>query len=181
MRLDHSWRRLILTVHIGASVGWLGAAYVGLVLAVVGLTTPDAGRRAAAYQVLDLLDLAAWVPLGGAAVGTGFVLGMGTKWGLVRYWWVLAKLVGGGVVLVVPLLARSPNVDRANAAIAAGAPVGGLAVSVLAPCIASVVVLSISTALSTYKPGGRTPWSTSGSPRRPALRSRSATPAMIDG
>lgn len=155
MTLSRSWRRLLLTVHIGTSVAWLGVAYVALALALVGRFSAVPLRQRAAYVVLDFLDLAAWLPLGLLAVGSGVILGLGTRWGLLRHLWVAVKLVGGLAVLIAPLLAKSPNVDRALAAVLAGGGPGPVADRILIPSVLSVVVLTVSTVLSTYKPWGR--------------------------
>jgi hypothetical protein len=46
-------RRFVLTAHITASVGWLGAVGCFLALAVVGLTSQDPQTVRGAYLVME--------------------------------------------------------------------------------------------------------------------------------
>jgi hypothetical protein len=67
---------------------------------------------------------------------TGVVLGMGTKWGLTRFYWVLAKLAVALVLLAVANLA-DPDTG-----------VFGLL----------TILTSLATVLSILKPWGRVTW-----------------------
>lgn len=153
-RLPRNARRFLLTAHIVTSVGWLGVAYALLVMALTAQAADDPAIRATTYTLMLSFDDAAMLPLGLAALVTGVILGLGSHWGLVRHWWVAVKLVLNIAVLVVPMLTRHPAlVDAADAARA------GLltdpAQQVLDGSIASVIVLTVATTLSTYKPWGR--------------------------
>ena len=98
------------------------------------------------------METAPWlsVPFGLLAVATGVLLGVGTTWGLIRHWWVVAKIViAAAVIITDPLLiARA-----AHDAVASGQTPSGL----FGPAIAHVVVLTVATVLSVFKPRGRTP------------------------
>lgn len=154
-RLPRNARRLLLTLHIVTSVGWLGVAYTLLVMALSAQSAGEAGARAATYSLMLSLDDAAMLPLGLAALVTGVTLGLGTHWGVLRHWWVATKLALNVAVLVVPMLTRHPALVDAVDAARAGlltAPDG----RVLDGSIASVVVLTTATVLSVYKPWGKT-------------------------
>jgi len=135
-------RRLALTAHIVASVGWLGAVAAFLALAVVGLVSPDALLVRSAYAVMGALTWYAILPLCLAALATGVVHSLGTVWGLFRHYWVLVKLALTLLSTLILLVHLRPI--AAIAAIAAA----GLA----------VLALLLATTLSVYKPQGLTPY-----------------------
>ena len=86
-------RKFALLSHISTSVGWMGAVVPYLVLSVAGLLSNQVSVERAAYYSLALIGWYVLVPLSLAALISGLVLSLGTRWGLVRHWWVLAKLV----------------------------------------------------------------------------------------
>src|SRR5687768_7396219 len=86
-------RKLALTAHVTASVGWLGAVVVFFALAVIGLTSQDAQTVRAAYLVMEPTAWLVLVPLAFASLLTGLVQALGTPWGLFRHYWVLFKLL----------------------------------------------------------------------------------------
>lgn len=93
MTMPPGARKLALTAHVTASVGWLGAIIVFLGLAVVGLTSQDAKTVRAAYLVMEPAARLVLVPLSFASLVTGVVLSLGTAWGLFRHYWIVFKLV----------------------------------------------------------------------------------------
>ncbi|MGH3984583.1 MAG: hypothetical protein ACRDST_18340 [Pseudonocardiaceae bacterium] len=159
-RLRPRSRKLWLTLHVGFSVGWLGAAMAMLVLAIVGASTSDLLLRHHAYEIMHIFDLAIVIPLVLLALITGLVMSLGTKWGLVRYWWVLAKFV---IALSIPLFAAVQESfwvreavagTRANPAV----DLAGTDVRLWVCFIAFSLLLWTATALSSYKPWGHTWW-----------------------
>lgn len=154
-------RRLALTAHIVASVGWLGAVAAFLALAVVGLVSPDAPLVRAAYAVLGVLAWYAILPLCLAALVTGVIQALGTVWGLVRHYWVLVKLAITLLSTLI-LLAHLRPIDTI-AAIAAAGPIVGtdhrpLRVQLAVAAGLAVLALLLATTLSVYKPRGLTPY-----------------------
>ena len=149
-RLRGRAHKAALTAHILGSVGWFGAAvlvaFCALAAAVTSDTTLSTGLRRA-------VETAPWltVPLGLVAVATGILLGLGTRWGLVRHWWVVAKIVGAVAVIVTDPLLLARAAHRAAAT-------GNAPSWLYGPAIAHVVVLAVATVLSVFKPRGRTPW-----------------------
>ncbi|WP_406502820.1 hypothetical protein [Streptomyces sp. NBC_01602] len=152
-------RKVALTAHITASVGWLGAVAVFLALAVAGLTGQDAQTARSAYIAMGLTGWFVIVPLCFASLLTGVVSSLGTTWGLVRYYWVVVKLVITALSTVVLLVHMQPVSYIAG--IAAGADwssgaLDGLRTQLVIQSGAAVLVLLVATALSVYKPQGRT-------------------------
>jgi len=136
-------RRLALTAHIVASVGWLGAVAAFLALAVVGLVGPDA-------LVVRLASLV-----------SGIIQALGTVWGLFRHHWVIVKLAIN-VLSTLILLVHLRPIDAITGIAAAGPIVGGdhlqLRVQMAVASGLAVVALLVATALSVYKPRGLTPY-----------------------
>ncbi|MGH3809752.1 MAG: hypothetical protein ACRDRU_24650, partial [Pseudonocardiaceae bacterium] len=59
-------RKLWLTLHVGFSVGWLGAGMAMLVLAIIGATTSNLELRHYAYEIMHIFDLALVIPMCGS-------------------------------------------------------------------------------------------------------------------
>src|SRR5829696_3094775 len=93
MRTPPSLRKLALTAHVAASVGWLGAVAAFLALAIVGLSSDDPQTVRGAYLVMEPAAKMILVPLAVASLATGLVQGLLTPWGMVRHYWVVFKLV----------------------------------------------------------------------------------------
>lgn len=149
-RLRGTARAVTLILHVLSSVGWFGVAVGILVLAVVAGTTADQVFAHHLYRVLAAAPQVS-VPLGLVGIATGTVLGLGTRWGLIRNWWVVVK-----TVIAVAAVTTDATLFAAVAreAVATGRPAPPL----FAAAAAHVVVLVIAVALSVIKPRGLTPW-----------------------
>lgn len=90
---------------------------------------------------------------------SGIVLGIGTKYGLVRYWWVATKLALNLLLTALVLISlRGEVVEKAEQGrhFLAGDPVTLAEVGdLLFPPIVSPTVLLIAMALAVFKPWGR--------------------------
>lgn len=151
-------RRFALTAHVAASVGWLGAVAAFLALALAGLTGEDVRRAQGAYLAMETAGWFVVVPLAFASLLTGVVQALGTRWGLVRHYWVLVKLA---LTLVATglLVLHMQVVEQVADAAASGLPGPGLEgarLQLVLDAGAAVLVLLIATAVSVYKPRGLT-------------------------
>jgi hypothetical protein len=151
----------MLTAHVTFSVGWLGAVVAYLALAIVGLMTRDVSLARAVYFSLELIGWLVIVPLCFAAVLTGLVQSLGTAWGLLRYYWILAKFLLTAVATVV-LLRHVPAVSRmaeiaAETALSSG-DFRALRIQLVVHAVGGLLVLLAVTILSIYKPWGMTPY-----------------------
>ncbi|MBE1530268.1 hypothetical protein [Actinomadura algeriensis] len=157
-RLRRTSRRVWLTLHVGVSVGWLGLAVAMATLAVAGATAEQHAVRHGAYVLMHVFDLAIVIPSVALAIITGLVVSLGTKWGLVRHWWVLLKFV---ISLVIPVIAtvQSGWIERLEHRTAdpAGDP-GDLGLVLVGCMLVYTALLWTAVVLSVVKPGGRTPW-----------------------
>jgi hypothetical protein len=162
-KLPRSARDVLLVLHIGLSVGWLGVTVATLSLAVTGLVADSGDLRRSAYLTLGHFGnlFVLWAAV--LAVLTGVLLGVGTRWGLLLHWWVATKLTLTLTVLVVGTVFANNRFQAAADAARGLAPdqvtaaaIGEPSFQVVAACVAEVVVLSVVLVLSQYKPWGRT-------------------------
>lgn len=149
-RLRGRAHKIVLTVHIVTAVGWFGIAVVVAFLAIGASATGDPTLTRALYRTLEVTPWLS-VPAGVLAFGIGAFLSLGTTWGLVRHWWVVAKIAIATAVIVTDLVVLLP---AAHDAVATGVAAGPLRDGAIAHC----VVLTIATVVSVFKPRGRTPW-----------------------
>lgn len=115
----------------------------------------------AAYLATGLITWFVIVPLSLASLLTGLVQSLGTTWGLFRHYWVLAKLlltVLATAVLLLHTQAISYVADVAAETTLASANHRALRIQLVADAGAALLVLLVATALSVYKPRGRTPY-----------------------
>jgi hypothetical protein len=149
-------RKFVLAAHLTFSVGWIGAVVGYLALGVAAVTSQDAQTVRAAWIAMELTGWFAIVPLAIAALLTGLVMALGTKWGLFRHYWVLFSLALT-IIATVVLLLHMPTVSvMADVAREAdGADLGGLGGDLLHPGVGLLVLLVI-TGLNVYKPRGMT-------------------------
>lgn len=85
-------RKLVLTVHIGTSAGWLGSIIAYIAVTAVAMTGDDRERVRVCYLVMRYLASFVILPLDLASLASGILLGLITRWGLVRHYWVAGKL-----------------------------------------------------------------------------------------
>jgi hypothetical protein len=132
-------RQIWMILHVVCSVGWLGVLVASLTLCVAALGSDDPTRVAALYTAVATLTDAFFLPGTVLVLLTGVVLGIGTKWGLVRFYWVLTKLA---IALVLLVVANFVFADQETAS-----------------AFGLLTLLTIlATVLSVLKPWGRVNW-----------------------
>lgn len=155
MQMSPGIRKLMLTVHVTSSVGWLGAivAYIAL-NAPVYISDDEQTVRAACLMMEPVLRYAL-IPLAAVALATGIVQALGTPWGLLRHYWVTISLVLTTLAFVV-LVLHLPTVE-AMAAVAAD-PAGDVdrLGGDLFHAVGGLAVLLVPLVLNIYKPRGMT-------------------------
>lgn len=156
MTMPFGLRRFVLTAHIVSSVGWLGAILVFLALSVAGLTVDDEQMARAAYLAMELTVWSALVPLAAASLVTGLVQGLGSRWGLFRHYWVVAKLALTLVATVVLLIYTQTISHMAGVAVDSPDIEAVRNVSPALHAGAAVLILLVTTVLAVYKPRGLT-------------------------
>jgi hypothetical protein len=140
-------RQALLTAHILMSVGLFGDTAGFLAVAIRASSTVDPRARVELIEVLQMFSLVFGIPLSVGALVSGIALGVGTKWGVLRYPWVVAKLLAivsvmlvGGFIIGPALSAMLQGRSDTTAAL-----IGAAAYDVL--------VLAAATWLSVFKPG----------------------------
>ena len=108
-RLGSRGRRAVLTLHIIASVGLLGDVAAIVAINLRAATTPDAQLAASAYELLRGFPVLFGIPLSLTSLATGLALGLSSKWGVLRYWWVTAKLLLNVSVILVGAFVIGPT------------------------------------------------------------------------
>src|SRR5215468_2214176 len=145
--LSRRARNALLTAHIMVSVGLLGDSAGFLAVAI---RAARAGSAAVMVEMVRVLKMFAWtfgVPLSFGALLSGLTLGLGTRWGVLRYPWVTTKLllivsvILVGALIIRPTLAATlqRGVDTASRLITAAAY--------------DVLALAVATTLAVFKPG----------------------------
>jgi hypothetical protein len=154
-------RKVGLFVHILFSVGWLGAVAPYLALALTGMSSRDEQMVRAAYISMERIGWFVLVPFSLAALVSGLVQALGTRWGLFRHWWVLIKLVLT-IAAVAVLLKHMQVVEgaarMAREASAFGPDFGGLRAQLLIHPGGGLLVLLAIMGISIFKPLGLTPY-----------------------
>ena len=153
-------RRLALTAHVVASVGWIGAVAAFLALTLAELTSQSVVMARGAFLALDVIAWFIIAPLALASLLTGLILALFTKWGLFRHYWILAKLQINVFATIVLLMYMQSL--HALARIAAGTNMSSANLLALKSPdsldhgSAALLVLLIAATLSVYKPQGMT-------------------------
>jgi hypothetical protein len=160
MALTPRLRKLALTAHVTASVGWLGVVVAFLAFSVAGLTSQDPQTVRGAYLVMELTGWVVLVPLSLASLLTGLVCSLGSVWGLFQHYWVLFKLLIN-VVATIVLLLYMQTLDylgdvAAAAALSSGELRGLRSPSPTLHAGAALLLLLVATTLAIYKPRGMT-------------------------
>jgi hypothetical protein len=169
-RMSRGLRRTTLVVHLISAGAWIGIDVIVGVLVLFGRFGGDTATRGLAYQALGLFVVWPMLTAGLVCLVSGLVLGMGTRWGLVRYWWVAAKLVLNLVLCSLIVVVLQPGMGEVRAYgrdLSAGVPTHGSVSTLFFPPAVSLTVLSLATVLAVWKPWGRT--------RRPVRRGDATT------
>ncbi|RIQ28611.1 hypothetical protein [Jiangella rhizosphaerae] len=157
-RLGGRTRKAVLVIHLLSAGTWFGMDIVMGVLVFTALGTSSDETRAFSYQALELF--AVW-PLAIASLvclASGVLLGLSSKYGLVRYWWVAVKLVLNVVLSTLVLTLLRPGVrEAAEQGRLLGDGLDALPApgDLVFPPIVSTSLLLAAFLLSVYKPWGR--------------------------
>jgi hypothetical protein len=150
-------RKVLLTAHVISAVGWIGAACAYLSLTVAASTSESDDTVRAAFIAMELVYFAL-IPLAATALATGVAQALGTNWGLLRHYWIVAKLLLTVValgVMVNYLGEVSSHADHVRHAPGADLP-GGAATHGLKHAGVGVLILLLVATLGLYKPRGLT-------------------------
>lgn len=150
--------KFVLTAHVTFSVGWLGAVAVFIALAVTSLTTLNPELARAACLAMEISAMGVIVPFSVASLATGIVQALGTKWGLFKHYWILAKFVLTLAITILLLLHLQLIsylvVASTNITFPTNTELGLLLQLIVKAGVAVVGLLAVTTQ-SIYKPWGK--------------------------
>lgn len=160
MIMTSNIRKLMLTFHVTASIGWAGALAVFLAHSLVSLSNQDPAIVRAACLMMGITAWFVILPLAATSLVTGLVQALGTAWGLFRHYWVTIKLLLTAFATAVLLLKLTPISALAAAAQTAVSlqDFAGLKLSLVVHAAGGLGMLLVITALAIYKPAGLTPY-----------------------
>ncbi|HET6530748.1 MAG TPA: DUF2269 domain-containing protein [Actinoplanes sp.] len=123
------------------------------------MASSDAVVVRSVYLILEPLGWSALVPFSVAALLTGLWQALSTRWGLLRHYWVITKLVmniaaTGVLLLYMQTLGHLADVARAATDSALAAPLADP--SPVIHSAAAIFLLLVALVLSVYKPRGLT-------------------------
>lgn len=158
MMMNPSLRKFALALHVGVSVGWIGAVAAYTVLDIKVASKEDPAELRAAYIGMELITHFAILPLAIATLVTGLIMSLGTKWGLFRHYWTLISLILTIFALII-LLIETQTIQH-NALVARDPTTTDDTLvgqgSTLVHSIGGLVVLLTIMWLNMYKPRGVT-------------------------
>jgi hypothetical protein len=111
-RLSPRARKAVLTVHVGVSVALIGVTASVLIVALTAAGAESAGDAHALYSSAQTLAFALAIPFSLMSLATGLALGLGTRWGVLTYWWVTSKLALQLAIILTGALVVRPGAHR---------------------------------------------------------------------
>jgi hypothetical protein len=154
-------RKFALTAHVASSVGWFGAVASFLALAVAGLTSQDAEMVRGTYFAMELAGWYVIMPFCLAALLTGLVMSLGTRWGLFRHYWVLMKFLISLIAALILFGFTQTLGSLGELAANRTLSIDELRTLNQSPALHSgggLLALLVTTILAVYKPWGMTPY-----------------------
>jgi hypothetical protein len=151
-------RKTTLLIHIVAAGAWIGIDVIVAVLVLTGRYADSVATRSLAYQALAAFVVWPMLLSGLVSLATGVILGLSTKWGLLRYWWVAVKLVLNLVLctlIVVVLQPGMSDVGDYGRDLMSGNPPSDRVSTLFFPPAVSLTTLTLASALAVFKPWGR--------------------------
>lgn len=158
-RLSVRRRKWILLLHIAAAGVWLGLDVVVALLVITARASGDPQTASFCFRALEIVAI--W-PMTSAAVLSlisGILLGLGSKYGLLRYWWVAVKLTMNLLLTTLILVVLRPGLHEAaeyGRRVAEGVPSAFNSTFLMYPPIVSTTTVLFAMALSVFKPWGLT-------------------------
>jgi uncharacterized membrane protein len=110
-RLSGSRRKAVLTVHIAAALGLLGASLVLLVGGLQAATRDDPTEAHALYALLRLLTFSVDIPLACITLLSGLTLALTARWRIFGDHWLTAKLALYVATLLVGITLLGPSIN----------------------------------------------------------------------
>src|SRR3954468_1893260 len=157
--MERRVRQVWQVLHIVSSVGWLGTILVAISLSVAGMLTDDYDRVNSLYTAMQVVASTFFLPGSALMLVSGVLLGLGTKWGLFKWWWVGVKFtIGLALFIAGSLNLRFAVYDAADAAAGLKPLAPGVELSLFGMLCVIATLCFFSALLSVLKPWGRINW-----------------------
>ncbi|GAB2673201.1 PDR/VanB family oxidoreductase [Kribbella swartbergensis] len=164
-QLGRGPHRALVAAHAISAAAWVGITCAVVTLAVIGMTTRDLDTAVIVYELVSYFDITLLPWANFATTLTGIALGLTTRWGLIRYRWVAAKLIISFAILASAFAYVEDSVgaviEQAEHLAVTGGTTdqlgnsGGVVFAGFGLPLLSLVAAML---LSLYKPGGKTRW-----------------------
>ena len=157
MMFSNQVRKLILFLHVSTSVALMGAVASFLVLAIGGDSSPNSETQKAYYVAMNIIAQLVVLPLSILSLVVGIISSLGTPWGLVRFYWVIAKLILTTITVIVLLLQMHPISQLAEIATTRNLMPDdlGLQIRIIVHAGGGLGVLVVIMVFSIWKPRGK--------------------------
>ncbi len=156
-RLGKRTRRAVLITHIASAGAWLGIDVAMAVVIFTAMATDDPATRTFCLQALEVFTVWPLLISGLVSLASGIVLGLGSRWGLIRYWWVAIKLALNLILTALVLVSlRFEVTQQAEQArqLLRGESVTFDLSNLIYPPIVSPTLLLVAMTLAVVKPWG---------------------------
>jgi uncharacterized membrane protein len=158
-RVSKSMYKFLLAFHIIVSVGWLGTAYAKFILELAAMTTNSPDISKTIYSTMKNLSIAFPI-MAIPTIITGILLSLSTKWGLVKYYWIVTKFVLTVGVIVTAISLDGRYIEQSISALSRQDAVLGIVsaptILLISLTVAHLIMLVAATFISVYKPWGKT-------------------------
>lgn len=151
--LPPAWRKVALLAHLVSIAAWIGIDASKAVL--IFTTMADPALAPFTYRALALVARWPFLIAASAALITGTILTLASRFGLVRYWWVVIKLVINCALILLICFALWPVLTSLDAAAATGSLTEGSGSDLIYPACVAPSALLLASILSVFKPWGR--------------------------
>ncbi len=157
-RLGGRARKTFLLVHVVSGAGWFGIDLALGILVVIALVAGDPRTAGMAVQAVELFAIWPMFAASLLCLAAGMVLGLGGKYGLVRFWWVAVKLVLNVLMSTLIVVSLRPGIGEAASIgerLMAGDTSESVPSGLLFPVVVAPSMLLAAYLLSVFKPWGR--------------------------
>lgn len=157
-RLGGRTRKILLLLHIVSGAAWFGIDLALGISLVTALVTTDPRTAGVAVRAVELFAIWPMFTASLLCLAAGAVLGLGGRYGLVRYWWVAVKLGLNLLMSTLIVVSLRPGVGEAariGERLMAGDTTVSLPSGLLFPVVVAPAMLLTAYLLSVFKPWGR--------------------------
>ena len=157
-QLGPTARKIVLVTHVLAVATWIGIDVLFAILVLTGWFSDDPATRGLAYEALGTFVVAPMLAAAVACLATGVALGLGTKWGLTRYWWVTTKLALTVAMCALVTFVLTPGMAEVRLigqSLTDGSATGTAPGDLFFAPAMSLSLLTFAVVLSVFKPWGR--------------------------